>query len=381
MIKLYRGAIHKELEEICLFQLESNPPERLLDQLLKRTALPKSSLNPLFLENKYFFTIESNRMSSFPVLELLDHLEVSFPQMIWSKVIRSGETYKVEFIPVSFLTQRHTEDGCLADCLEEMGYHAENLIPTFKKEFEKVFRGWEVGSFSKVNLSEKVFYLSDNAPIQGGQDVEDQKEVMSEEEILIQLRSIQGKLQQNSIKDGEKSLFSKKKRKKENGQNAKLTKKAKYIYFGTGVLSLTFTILISCQFYTVRIVEGDSMAPTLKNKEILVVDKKISQISRNDMISFDVPELANKEFVKRVVGLPGDQIYASGGNVYVNNKKIDTDYTSHTTQDFDLKELSGRETVPEGKIFVLGDNRAHSTDSRNFGFVDEEQVEGKVIFK
>ncbi|OUK04689.1 signal peptidase I [Lactococcus petauri] len=146
----------------------------------------------------------------------------------------------------------------------------------------------------------------------------------------------------------------------------------------TFIVLLLFVLL---QFYGIRTIEGDSMKPLLNDKAIIVLEKHPSTLKRQDIIAFNVPQMANKEFVKRIIALPGDTVYATQGKLYVNNRLSSTNYTEPVTEDFTLKEISGRETVPEGKLFVLGDNRSHSTDSRNYGFVDQKEVKGRVLIK
>ena len=84
----------------------------------------------------------------------------------------------------------------------------------------------------------------------------------------------------------------------------------------------------------------------------------------------------NKRFVKRVIGVPGDVIDIHDGQVYVNGVKESGDYVLGTTPAF-----SGEYplTVPPGKLFVMGDNREISKDSRNFGCIDARSVEGKAV--
>ena len=399
MIKLYRGQIIEEAESSCLFMLDSAGPKQILKQLIEKQSTPNLLLDFSLLNKKYHFIIQTESIEELPVLILLERLEKIFPQIIWTKVIKKEQgEYKLEFIPIPFSPQQQSEDGSLADCLEEMGYHANNLIPSFRDKVLNLFNEFKTPKATEVQINEYVNYSPENKVSK-----ESVKEaatstshsVMDNDAILQRLRTIQQELKtkevnsQEDIKDDllltvkekdrlEKSIKLKRKKNTKNQEHK--IKKKKYI-FGGSIGLLTLSVLLGSQFYTMRIVEGESMAPTLNSNEILFIDKKISQVSRNDMISFEVPELANKEFVKRVIGLPGDRIYASGGDVYVNSRKIDAKYATHSTKDFDLKELSGRETVPEGKIFVLGDNREHSTDSRNFGFVEEEQIKGKVIFK
>lgn len=83
-------------------------------------------------------------------------------------------------------------------------------------------------------------------------------------------------------------------------------------------------------------------------------------------------------FVKRVIGLSGDTIDIKDGNVYVNGEELNEPYIKGYT---DTRELKYPLVVPEGQLFVLGDNRGYSLDSRNFGCIDKDMIEGKVVFR
>ncbi|BDG34716.1 signal peptidase I [Saccharococcus caldoxylosilyticus] len=152
-----------------------------------------------------------------------------------------------------------------------------------------------------------------------------------------------------------------------------------------GVLAVIF-IRLFC--FTNYMVEGKSMMPTLQEGNLLIVNKlsyHIGHIQRFDVIVFH----ANKkeDYVKRVIGLPGDQIAYKNDVLYINGRKVNEPYLQpykqklidgKLTGDFTLEELTGKKRVPEGYIFVLGDNRLSSWDSRHFGFVKISQVVGKV---
>ncbi|RYM05782.1 signal peptidase I [Sporolactobacillus sp. THM7-7] len=137
------------------------------------------------------------------------------------------------------------------------------------------------------------------------------------------------------------------------------------------------------------IVRGESMMPTLQDGNRLVVDKigyRIGEPKRFDVIVFHATE--TDDYVKRVIGLPGDTIAYRNDRLYINGKPVNEPFLNrykknlpegeYLTQNFNLKELTGTTRVPEGKIWVMGDNRRNSVDSRVFGFVDEKEVVGKV---
>ncbi|WNS76803.1 signal peptidase I [Bacillus sp. DTU_2020_1000418_1_SI_GHA_SEK_038] len=155
--------------------------------------------------------------------------------------------------------------------------------------------------------------------------------------------------------------------------------------FAIGIIIFAF---IRTFFFSNYIVEGESMEPTLENGNKLIVNKigtQIGELHRFDVIVFHHSK--EEDFVKRVIGLPGDKVEYHNDELYINGEKVYEPYLekfrkeafgSMLTGDFTLMEAAGAETVPEGKIFVLGDNRAKSWDSRHYGFISADQVVGKV---
>ncbi|WP_085521238.1 signal peptidase I [Tuberibacillus sp. Marseille-P3662] len=153
-------------------------------------------------------------------------------------------------------------------------------------------------------------------------------------------------------------------------------------------LAVIIAIVIKSFFFTNYIVEGKSMMPTLKDGNRLIVNKidyDISQPDRFDVVIFHHND--KEDYVKRVIGLPGDTIRYENDVLYVNGKAVKEPYlkpykeqikSGHLTEDFNLKDYTDHKKVPKGKLFVLGDNRRVSSDSRVFGFVDMDQVVGKV---
>lgn len=118
-------------------------------------------------------------------------------------------------------------------------------------------------------------------------------------------------------------------------------------------------------------VDGDSMNPTLKNNQILLLNKIDKNYKRFDVVVFN--HNGNK-LVKRIIGLPGDKVTYNNDLLYINDKLIEENYTRKKTDDF----IS--DTVPVDMYFVLGDNRSNSLDSRYIGFVLKKDIEGTVNF-
>ncbi|WP_314405006.1 signal peptidase I [uncultured Granulicatella sp.] len=133
-------------------------------------------------------------------------------------------------------------------------------------------------------------------------------------------------------------------------------------------------------------VSGASMYPTLHNGDRMVLSK-VGDIHRFDVVILKAPD-ENVEYIKRVIGMPGDTVEMKSGLLYINGKKVDQPFINTEAlakqtvfmDDFTLESLTGESKVPEGKYFVLGDNRGVSKDSRMIGFIDRSAIEGKAVF-
>ncbi len=134
-------------------------------------------------------------------------------------------------------------------------------------------------------------------------------------------------------------------------------------------------------------VRGASMDTTFRNGQYILTNKlayRIGTFRRGDVVVFDSPQNSDIDFIKRIIGLPGDTVRVEGGKVYLNDKELNEPYLDHvTTSTFDGGFLTeGQEvTVPADYIFVMGDNRPRSSDSRSFGPVSEKHVVGRVFFR
>nr|WP_295971205.1 signal peptidase I [uncultured Bacillus sp.] len=158
------------------------------------------------------------------------------------------------------------------------------------------------------------------------------------------------------------------------------------------IKSLAFAVIIAflCRsfLFSPTTVHGESMEPTFQDQDKLIISKT-SQIERFDMIVFDAPD-ADEHYVKRVIGLPGDSVVVKDDILYINGKVMDEPYLvknkentlfDKLTGDFTLEEITGKDKVPQGYLFVMGDNRLYSKDSRYFGFISEKSVIGEVKFR
>ena len=158
-------------------------------------------------------------------------------------------------------------------------------------------------------------------------------------------------------------------------------KKSLLEYIKVIIITVALTLGV-LYFVQISRVVGSSMEPTYHNGNIILVDKffyKRGEPSYNDIVvvKYHVAE-GEDQIIKRVVGLPGDHLEMKDNQLYRNGEQLNEDYINEVMQgneDFAYD-------IPEGKIFVMGDNRNHSVDSREIGYIDfDDQVVGRVFFK
>ncbi len=143
----------------------------------------------------------------------------------------------------------------------------------------------------------------------------------------------------------------------------------------TVVMALILYFVIDQVLGRVR-VENISMLPTLKAGEFILVNKlayRVGDYHRGDVVIFHYPRDPHEDYIKRIIGLPGDVVLVQGGLVYINDRPLTETYISAPPS------YSGTWTVPEGEIFVLGDNRNQSSDSHSWGFVPSSLVVGRAL--
>lgn len=130
-------------------------------------------------------------------------------------------------------------------------------------------------------------------------------------------------------------------------------------------------------------IKGASMEPNFHDGEYLLTDKvsyRLGEPKRGDVIVFRAPPTYKDEFIKRIIGLPGEEVKVQNGNIYINGRELDEKYLPKETY-----VMAGRFTqegqtitVPEDSYFVLGDNRDHSLDSRSIGTVERQYITGRA---
>ena len=126
-------------------------------------------------------------------------------------------------------------------------------------------------------------------------------------------------------------------------------------------------------------------APTATGIEDILLP--IDPIRRGDIIVFKYPEDPERDFIKRVIGLPGETVELRSKKVYIDGQPIDEPYVQYLFTpsdeegpfDFDVRMKYGPVTVPEGQYFMMGDNRDNSQDSRYWGFVKRDKIKGKAF--
>jgi signal peptidase I len=134
-------------------------------------------------------------------------------------------------------------------------------------------------------------------------------------------------------------------------------------------------------------IPSPSMEPTLDVGDRVLVNKlsyKFHDVNRGDVVVFERPPGAStgengeiKDLIKRVIAVGGDTIEAKDGEVYVNSEQVDEDYLEPGTSTDNLPLTE----IPEGQVFVMGDNRTNSEDSRIFGPIDEDAIVGRAFIR
>lgn len=133
-------------------------------------------------------------------------------------------------------------------------------------------------------------------------------------------------------------------------------------------------------------VSGNSMVPTFFNNDYILTDKlsyRFSAPKKGDIVVLKNPRNNSQDFIKRIIATPGDRVKIESGNVFVNENMLIENYLPQDTRSKGGSFLAEREqvTVGEDQYMVFGDNRNHSSDSREWGAVAKNEIIGKVVFR
>jgi signal peptidase I len=173
-------------------------------------------------------------------------------------------------------------------------------------------------------------------------------------------------------------------------------------WFRAIIIALIVAIFIRGFLFEMVLVDGQSMENSLYDHQRLIVYKlgyNFSIPKRGDVIVFKyddgalknypfiqnnallsrlIPDFKEIDYIKRVIALPGEEVDIKDGAVYINGKKLEESYAKDVTDKLAM-ELPAK--VPENKVFVLGDNRQNSNDSRSIGFIELDRVKGKAVLR
>lgn len=153
----------------------------------------------------------------------------------------------------------------------------------------------------------------------------------------------------------------------------------------TIVLVLLAAFLIRSFIVQPFVVQGQSMEPTFHGQEYLIVNKigyRLNEPKRGEIIVFRSPVDLSQNYIKRVVGLPGEKVTIKDTQVFVNEKLLREDYTlAEQTLSGAVGKFSTEIQLGSQEYFVLGDNRDHSSDSRRWGTLPKQNIIGKAVLK
>ncbi|MBC8685991.1 signal peptidase I [Staphylococcus pseudintermedius] len=162
------------------------------------------------------------------------------------------------------------------------------------------------------------------------------------------------------------------------------------------VIALVIVGFVKWLIFTPYTVNGASMHPTFETGDRVIVNqlsKKLNTLTHVDVIVFH--EDAERDFIKRIIGLPGDRVAYENDQLYINGQKVEEPYlkvnkkekaAEFLTENFDVSDIEGSEgrtMIPQGHYLVLGDNRMNSIDSRSYtvGLVPHKRIVGKAFVR
>ena len=143
------------------------------------------------------------------------------------------------------------------------------------------------------------------------------------------------------------------------------------------IIIILVVLFIKAFIVTPIKVNGESMYPTLEEGDIMILNKTANYFNKPERFDIVVVNMPDEYLIKRVIGLPGEHIEYKDNTLYVDGKKVKENFKHGVTDDFNIEEL-GSDTIPLNTYLVLGDNRENSLDSRELGFIREDQLLGRT---
>ena len=161
------------------------------------------------------------------------------------------------------------------------------------------------------------------------------------------------------------------------------TARVAFEWVGLVILALIIALLIKTFLFQAFYIPSESMVPTLKVHDRVLVNKlsyRLHPVHRGDIVVFKAPPDSDPgidDLVKRVVGLPGESVSGHGGHVYINGKELAEPYLPDKTFTTDFSPVK----IPANSYWVMGDNRGNSKDSRVFGVITKGKIVGRVFVR
>lgn len=154
-------------------------------------------------------------------------------------------------------------------------------------------------------------------------------------------------------------------------------------FIQTVVIALSIFVIVHLFFFQVHQVKGNSMLTNFVNGEYLLTDKisyRFRSPQRGEVIVFKAPKNEEYEYIKRIIALPGESVSIDQGQVFVNNSPLTEKYLPEEIRSYPASFLGEGQVyhVLQETFFVMGDNRSHSSDSREWGPVPKANIVGKV---
>jgi signal peptidase I len=153
-----------------------------------------------------------------------------------------------------------------------------------------------------------------------------------------------------------------------------------------GYLVVFAIIFAAIRLFVIQpfIVEGQSMEPSFENYNYLITEKVsfyFSQPQRGEVVIFHPPDSPSINYIKRIIGLPGETVEVKNGGVYVNGTRLDEPYLASNEETLSDQATGTKVTLGQDQFFVMGDNREHSRDSRELGPIPKGNIVSRVWFR